>query len=227
MSRVCPACHNDAGFDVARCPSCGEPMAGGPAAKPAMDPPTDRWAKNVERPNVPRSSGVRLHFNNRDEFYEAIDETHMETAATQVGSDGDPTVVERPRVQAADDATVIVRKRHRVDGPLAYLVERSGVRAGKVHLLAKDTNIGRAPESEIILGDESVSRRHAKIRLEEGRFVYWDLASANHSRLVAADGTRTRILEPRPLEDGDTIDLGEARVTFLLVEPEVAGDDDA
>jgi pSer/pThr/pTyr-binding forkhead associated (FHA) protein len=105
-----------------------------------------------------------------------------------------------------------------VTGPLAYLVERSGVRAGKVHLLRTETNIGRGPDNDITLGDDSVSRRHAKIRLEEGKYTYWDLASANFSFLVAADGSHARILEPRQLADGDKIDLGDVRVAFLLVD---------
>jgi pSer/pThr/pTyr-binding forkhead associated (FHA) protein len=122
-------------------------------------------------------------------------------------------------VDVPDDATVIVRAGRRgVTGPLAYLVERSGVRAGKVHLLRTETNIGRGPDNDVTLGDDSVSRRHAKIRLEDGKFMYWDLASANFSFLVAADGSRARILEPRSLADGDKIDLGDARVVFVLVD---------
>jgi pSer/pThr/pTyr-binding forkhead associated (FHA) protein len=134
-------------------------------------------------------------------------------------------VIERQHQDAPDDATVIVRSGRRgVTGPLAYLVERSGVRAGKVHLLRVETNIGRGPDNEITLGDDSVSRRHAKIRLEEGAFVYWDLASANNSYLVGADGSRARILEPRKLVDGDRIDLGDARVTFVLVDAAESSD---
>jgi pSer/pThr/pTyr-binding forkhead associated (FHA) protein len=138
---------------------------------------------------------------------------------------GDHTVIERQRHDAPDDATVIVRAGKRgVTGPLAYLVERSGVRAGKVHLLRTETNIGRGPENDITIGDDSVSRRHAKIRLEDGTFVYWDLASANNSYLVGADGSRARILEPRKLVDGDRIDLGDARVTFVLVDAAESSD---
>ena len=54
--------------------------------------------------------------------------------------------------------------------------------------------------------------------------MYWDLASANNSYLVGADGSRARILEPRELVDSDRIDLGDARVTFLLVDPGEASD---
>jgi hypothetical protein len=231
MSRICPSCGNDAGFDVARCPNCGSDMTGSPSqpAGSSGDPATGAWEKTVVEPVTPRVNRAgRLRFDQGREFYEAIDETHMGPSADSVESEtSDATVVERARPPMADDATVIIRSGRRgVAGPLAYLVERTGVRAGKVHLLGRETNIGRAPEGEVVLGDESVSKRHAKIRMEEGKFVFWDLASTNYSRLVAPDGSRSRIIEPRPLEDGDTFDLGEARLTFLLVEPEGAGDDE-
>jgi hypothetical protein len=165
-------------------------------------------------------AGRRARFDRGREFYEAVDETQAETALAGSAADSDHTVIERQHQDAPDDATVIVRSGRRgVSGPLAYLVERSGVRAGKVHLLRSETNIGRGPDNDITLGDDSVSRRHAKIRLEEGAFVYWDLASANNSYLVGADGSRARIMEPRKLADGDRIDLGDARVTFILVDP--------
>ena len=93
-----------------------------------------------------------------------------------------------------------------------------------MHLLRTETGLGRGSENEITLGDDSVSRRHAKIRVEEGEFVYWDLASANNSYLVGADGSRVRILEPRKLADGDKLDLGDARVTFILVDAGETGD---
>jgi len=54
--------------------------------------------------------------------------------------------------------------------------------------------------------------------VEDGRFHFWDLASANHSFVVGRDGTKQRIREPYPLRDGDTIDLGEARLTYLEVD---------
>jgi hypothetical protein len=121
--------------------------------------------------------------------------------------------------EAPGDSTVIVRDgRKGATGPLIYLVQRNGIRAGRIHLLGDETSIGRGPDQDIVLADETVSKRHAKIRREEGRMMFWDLASANHSYTVSPDGTRTRVLEPRELQDGDTLLLGEARVTYLEVD---------
>ena len=237
MSQLCPYCGTDtSGF--ARCPNCGLDMSA-PAGQVGGSPEGTtvgigsagpEWGKTVVEPAVPRPDAARrARFDRGREFYEAVDETRAETGAsgaTFAGDHSDHTVIERRHDDApADDATVIVRAGRRgVAGPLAYLVERSGVRAGKVHLLRTETAIGRGPENDVTLGDDSVSRRHAKIRVEEGKFVYWDLASANNSYLVGADGSRARILEPRELVDGDRIDLGDARVTFLLGDPGEASD---
>ncbi|MGA3057382.1 MAG: FHA domain-containing protein [Candidatus Limnocylindrales bacterium] len=228
MSRFCPYCGTDAGSGFARCPNCGFDMTtpagqGGQAqdGTTVVAPPgSGEWGKTVVEPTAPRhDAGRRARFDREREFYESVDETHTETAVPGETIAGDQTVIERQRQDAPDDATVIVRGgRKGVTGPLAYLVECSGVRAGKVHLLRTETSIGRGPDNDVTLGDDSVSRRHAKIRLEEGTFVFWDLASANYSYLVGADGSRTRILEPRRLVDGDKLDLGDARVTFLLVD---------
>lgn len=121
--------------------------------------------------------------------------------------------------EPASDHTVIVRdgqRGHR--GPLVYLVERNGIRAGKVHLIGEEVGIGRGADNDVVLGNETVSKRHGRIRVEDGTFMYWDLASANYSFLVKRDGSRERILAPHPLQDGDTIELGEARVTYLEVD---------
>jgi hypothetical protein len=233
MSRMCPNCGSDGG-NFARCPNCGSDMTASPGqgigSAPAA-PAGGDWEKTVVEPAPPRpDAGRRARFDRGREFYESVDETRNETrndtAVFGQTVAGDHTVIERPRSDAPDDATVIIRSggRRGVTGPLAYIVERSGVRSGKVHLLRTETGLGRGSENEITLGDDSVSRRHAKIRVEEGEFVYWDLASANNSYLVGADGSRVRILEPRKLADGDKLDLGDARVTFILVDAGETGD---
>lgn len=230
MSSPCPYCGTEVGPDYKRCPKCGFDLAtpGGAAgqgvgATVGPGPAGPEWGKTVVEPGSPRSgTGRRARFDRGREFYEPVDETLIEGSG---GGMSDHTVIERRHQEAPDDATVILRSGRRgVSGPLAYIVERSGVRAGRVHLLRGETSIGRASDNDIALGDDSVSRHHAKIRVEEGAFVYWDLASANNSYLVEADGSRTRILEPRKLVDGDRIDLGDARVTFMIVDAGVTSD---
>ena len=51
----------------------------------------------------------------------------------------------------------------------------------KVELGENPMRIGRAPENEIVLEDanKGVSRMHAEIRHEEGRYIILDLNSQN------------------------------------------------
>jgi FHA domain len=228
MSRPCPYCGTDSRPGFARCPTCGFDLAGHDeegdmpqgAGQPGDSGPAGaEWGKTVMEPSAPApDANRRARFDRGREFYEAVND--MPPAP-----DSDRTIIERRVLDVPDDATVIIRSGRRgATGPLAYLVERSGVRAGKVHLLKAETSIGRGADNDVTLADESVSRRHAKIILGDGKFTYWDLASANFSFLVAADGSRTRILEPRELADGDTIDLGDVRVVFLVVDAGEATD---
>ncbi len=227
MTRWCPSCGTQAEAGFARCPNCGFDLAfpgqgaPGPDGTTVVAPPSGReWEKTVVEPALPQPNDARrARFDRGREFYESVDETRNEPAIWGSTVAGDHAVIEEQQREAPDDAIVMVGgSRRGVTGPLAYVVERAGVRTGKVHLLRTDTTIGRGPDNDIILGDDSVSRRHAKIRLEDGAFVFWDLASANYSYLVGGDGSRTRILEPRKLVDGDKLDLGVARVSFLLVD---------
>jgi hypothetical protein len=234
MSRICPSCGIDAGFDVARCPTCGAAMTNSvPAAQPAVAAPPVAappaagggadWSKTVVEPVTPKGdAGRRPRFDRAREFYEPIG---TGAAGVEPAPSGQ-TVVDRPGVEPDDDATVIVRSGRRgIEGPLAYLVERSGLRAGKIHRVGRETTIGRLAENDVVLADESVSKRHARITLDGAKFIFWDLASTNYSRIVREDGSRARILDARPLEDGDTLDLGEARVTFLIVEQRAVEDE--
>jgi hypothetical protein len=221
MSQTCPACGYDAQFEVAFCPSCGRSLdSAQPPEQAFASASADDWEKTVVEPSGASAGRAsrRARFDRGPEFYEPIDDRTAGFGAAGAAT-SDETVLERRPAAARDDETVIVRAgRHRVEGPLAYLVERAGIRAGKVHLLSTDCTIGRTADNAVVLDNSTVSKHHAKVRAEEGKFLYWDLASANHSHLVGPDRSRRRILEPHPLTDGDTIDLGDARVTFLLVD---------
>jgi pSer/pThr/pTyr-binding forkhead associated (FHA) protein len=78
--------------------------------------------------------------------------------------------------------------------------------------------IGRDYEvAQIVFGDSSVARLHARIRKRNGRYWLYDEGSAsgtflNHDRLG---------LSPRQLQDGDEIRLGRVLLRFQLRPPAV------
>ena len=244
MIGPCPACNRDPGFDWGICPSCGQRPGARPAPASAAaggggHSNERRWDETLaEHHATPERPRNRARFNRDGDFFEPI-EPGARKSPPHLGwpDDGhehddadedDYTIMDhggRSRGEEDDDDhTVMIRDGHRgAVGPLAYLVLRSGQRLGKVYRLGADTIIGRKPAAErretaITIAEDAVSRRHAKIRHEDGRFVYWDLASANGSFLVNTDGSRQRILAPLPLEDGQSIELGDVRVTFIEVD---------
>jgi DNA-binding winged helix-turn-helix (wHTH) protein len=72
--------------------------------------------------------------------------------------------------------------------------------------------IGRDPDAAVLLESPSVSRRHARIRVADGRATLEDLGSKNGSMV----GGR-RIAGPILLADGDVITTGLIDLTFRLI----------
>jgi hypothetical protein len=71
--------------------------------------------------------------------------------------------------------------------------------------------LGRSRDSDVVLEDANVSRRHAEVRPSGGSWIVRDLGSTNG---VKVNGRR--IQGPQSLKRGDVIELGTARVTFEL-----------
>ena len=70
--------------------------------------------------------------------------------------------------------------------------------------------IGRSRDCDITIDDPNVSRRHAELRNEDGRWVVADLGSTNG---VKVNGRR---VERAALEPGDELVFGLARLRFEL-----------
>ncbi len=95
---------------------------------------------------------------------------------------------------------------------IAYLIVRSGVRAGKEYRLADVTTIGRdGQHCDIVLDDGAVSRQHAKVKLEKGSFVLYDLASTSGTKV------NNQEINKHVLEDGDQVNIGRITLAFLQV----------
>ena len=69
--------------------------------------------------------------------------------------------------------------------------------------------IGRAPESDIVIDDEEISRHHARLVVADGMLYVEDLGSRNG---VLLDGQP--VVEPSECRPGQRIELGKA--TFFV-----------
>jgi hypothetical protein len=96
-----------------------------------------------------------------------------------------------------------------VKGP-ALVVRSGGGRAGEMfHPEGDETTIGRSPDCGIFLDDVTVSRKHAVLVTRNGSFFIEDQGSLNGTYV-----NRKRV-ESAQLEDGDELQIGKYRLTFL------------
>jgi pSer/pThr/pTyr-binding forkhead associated (FHA) protein/ribosomal protein L40E len=96
-----------------------------------------------------------------------------------------------------------------IKGP-ALVVRSGGGRAGETFLLEnEETTIGRSPDCDIFLDDVTVSRRHAVVTRNGNELEIKDLGSLNGTFL------NRRRIETGPLGDGDELQIGKYRLTFL------------
>ncbi len=72
--------------------------------------------------------------------------------------------------------------------------------------MARKFTIGRERGCDVLIGDESVSRLHAEIWLEDGRIMLADRGSSNGTKLIRA-GTPTP-LAAEILQPGDQVKFG-------------------
>ena len=97
-----------------------------------------------------------------------------------------------------------------IKGP-ALVVRSGGGRAGETFPLDEDeTTVGRSPECNIFLDDVTVSRRHAVVKRRGDQLEIEDLGSLNGTFL-----NRRRIESAAPVSDGDELQIGKYRLTFL------------
>ena len=93
---------------------------------------------------------------------------------------------------------------------MAIIVRSGGGRAGEAYVLERERlTIGRSPDSDIFLDDVTVSRRHAVLTRKGGGFSIQDLGSLNGTFV------NRRRVDAQDLQDGDDVQIGKYKLTFL------------
>ncbi len=88
------------------------------------------------------------------------------------------------------------------------VITKEGQSIGEYLIEDENTIVGRAPECNITIPDESVSRRHLRIICILGDCFLEDLNSANGTLV------NNRLTKKCPLEDGDTISIGQHKIVY-------------
>jgi hypothetical protein len=111
--------------------------------------------------------------------------------------------------EEGDEESAEIADEIKTEGP-ALVVRSGGGRAGEHFLLEQEsTTVGRSPDCDIFLDDVTVSRRHALVKRSNGQFFIEDQGSLNGTFL------NRRRIESGGLEDGDEVQIGKYKLTFL------------
>lgn len=86
----------------------------------------------------------------------------------------------------------------------SHLIVREGPLAGRSFHLGKTVTIGRNPDNAICLDNHKVSRQHARISGENGRYFIEDLGSSNGTLLNGQ-----RVEQKTSLQVGDRLTVGD------------------
>jgi len=128
--------------------------------------------------------------------------------ALLVKEEGGTEATQTFTAEEGDDAPADALEDLGITGP-ALVVRSGGGRAGETFHPEGETSIGRSPDCGIFLDDVTVSRKHAVIVARDGGFFVEDQGSLNGTFV-----NRKRV-ESAQLEDGDELQIGKYRLTFL------------
>lgn len=82
---------------------------------------------------------------------------------------------------------------------------------GRITLSPDTLTIGRIPSNKLVLNDSKASSRHAEIRSASNGYTITDMGSTNGTFV---NEQQLRPNEPRPLNTGDTIRVGDTRIRY-------------
>ena len=130
--------------------------------------------------------------------------------ALLVKDEGGVETTQTFQAEEGEDAPADALEDLGIKGP-ALVVRSGGGRAGETFHLDESgqTTVGRSPDCGIFLDDVTVSRKHAVLAARDGGFFVEDQGSLNGTFV-----NRKRV-ESALLEDGDELQVGKYRLTFL------------
>ncbi len=118
------------------------------------------------------------------------------------------TLMEGPPTPGPLPAQTAARRVRTTKRDPKLILLQNGKPARTFPLTKERVIIGRLGESDIVLSDPGVSRRHAEVRTEDGQHVIADLGSTNGTMVNEST------IGERVLQDGDRITVGKTVLEF-------------
>ncbi len=119
-------------------------------------------------------------------------------------------VIEEDRLRKESQDALITPEDPEYSYARAWLVEKGGPETGKKFPLFWDeVTMGRDPECTIVIQDDAMSLKHAKIKKMFNGYYLFDMASENGTFLNGR-----KLLRPKPLYDWDEIKIGRSMFLF-------------
>src|SRR5215216_170953 len=110
-----------------------------------------------------------------------------------------------PGTSDLDSLTAEMNFWRRIMASQFQLIMRSGPTPGAMFTLEGDQiDIGRDSTNEVVINDAEISRRHARLTFQGGKYVLEDLGSTNGTFVNGQ-----RLAGPRVLKPGEVVSFGE------------------
>lgn len=109
---------------------------------------------------------------------------------------------------SADNAVIDVRAV--APGEVMLVVRQGDVMGTRFALTGEQVTIGRIPDNDIVLDDVTVSRRHAVLANESGKWIVRDLRSLNGTYLNHAR------VDEAVINHGDELQVGKYRLVAFF-----------
>ncbi len=93
-------------------------------------------------------------------------------------------------------------------GEVSMILLENGKPSKTFRVQKEIVTIGRLAECDVVIADPGASRRHARIRFQDGVYLLTDLGSTNGTQVNG------ELVQEHPLSDGDRITIGETVLEF-------------
>jgi hypothetical protein len=95
-------------------------------------------------------------------------------------------------------------------GAELVVLDDSGQPKDRISITDPPITIGRLSSNDVVLSDPNVSRRHAELQVNGGRWVVTDLGSTNGTLVNG------KLAREHPLKNGDRLSFGTSELVFEL-----------